>query len=64
MAVMTHAHPAVRAFETDDDFVVEVELPALGAPLQLDLQARSLTIRIPVPHQLHEWRANPDASGV
>lgn len=64
MAIATDAHPAVRAFETDEDFVVEIELPAQEAPVHLDLEARSLTVRIPVPHHQREWHVNPDATGV
>jgi len=64
MATVTGAHPAVRAFETTEDFVVEIELPAPNAPVHLDLEARRLTVRVPVPHHEREWHVNPDATGV
>jgi HSP20 family molecular chaperone IbpA len=64
MAIATEAHPAVRAFETDEDFVVEIELPAARAPLHLDVEGRTLIIRVPVPHHEREWRLHPDVTGV
>jgi HSP20 family molecular chaperone IbpA len=63
MATLMQSHPAVRARETDDAFVVEIELPD-GAPVQLDLQARRLTVRVPLAHHEREWHLNPDATGV
>lgn len=64
MATSTKAHPAVHAHETDEEFIVEIELPAASAPLQLELDAGRLTVRVRVPHLEQAWTVHPEATGV
>jgi HSP20 family molecular chaperone IbpA len=61
-ATTTHPLPAVHAYETDDEMVVEIELPADGEGAQIKVDTGLLAVTVPLPHPTpHRWN-NPDAT--
>ncbi|HEY7708193.1 MAG TPA: hypothetical protein VH968_13580 [Gaiellaceae bacterium] len=55
----------VHAYETDEDTVLEVELPAESARLTFALDGRTLTVRIPrADRKPDRWRMHADVTGV
>ncbi|MEX0675161.1 MAG: hypothetical protein WD981_02645 [Gaiellaceae bacterium] len=57
-----HPLPAVQTYETDDELVVEVELPA-GEPLvKAELKGRILKLTIARPPRHPAWEAHPDVA--
>ena len=54
----------VHAYETDEDTVVEVELPPDEPKLELALEGRTLTVRVPHAEDRKRWHMNADVTGV
>jgi HSP20 family molecular chaperone IbpA len=61
-ATATHALPAVHAYETDDEVIVQVELPAGGRNVEVSVDESVLAVRVPRPHPKPHRRNNPDAT--
>jgi hypothetical protein len=61
-ATATHPLPVVHAYETDDEMVVEIELPPHGEGVQIKVDTGVLAVTVPVPHpKRHRW-TSPDAT--
>lgn len=54
----------VHAYETDEDTVLEIELPVDEPRLTLALDNSTLTIRLPRRAQTERFRMNCDVTGV
>jgi hypothetical protein len=54
----------VHAYETDEDTVLEIELPAEEPRLTLALDGRTLTIRLPLRAEPERFHMNADVTGV
>lgn len=54
----------VHAYETDEDTVLEIELPVEEPRLTLALDDRTLTIRLPRRAEPERFHMNADVTGV
>ena len=63
MATLVH-HPlrVVHAYETGDDLVVEIELPAGEPRVTAELKGRLLELRIARPTKHRAWEVHPDVA--
>ncbi|HEX7256211.1 MAG TPA: hypothetical protein VF236_09820 [Gaiellaceae bacterium] len=54
----------VHAYQTDEDTVLEVELPADEPKVTVALDGRTLTVRVPCCDDRDRWHMNADVTGV
>ena len=55
-----HPLPAVQAYETEDELVLEIELPAEAPHVKAELNERMLKLTISRPSRHPAWEAHPD----
>ena len=53
----------MHVFETDDESVVEVELPATEPRFTVALDGRTLVVRVPRQREREHWHMNADVTG-
>ena len=57
-----HTLPAVESYETDDELVVEIELPAEEPHIRTELKGRTLRLTIDRPPRHPAWEPHPDTA--
>jgi hypothetical protein len=57
-----HPLPAVQTFETDEELIVEIELPGDEPHFQAELRGRILRLAIPRPPRHPAWEPHPDVA--
>ena len=56
-----HPLPAVQTYETDDELVLEIELPVDAPHVKAELNDHLLRLTISRPPRHPAWEAHPDA---
>ena len=57
-----HPLPAVQAYETDDELVLEIELPVEAPHVKAELNDHVLKLTVSRPSRHPAWAAHPDVA--